>query len=261
MGTHAPLLSREEEREAIRLAQDGDTNALKCLVDRNLRLVWKLVSNCQTVHLSQDDLLQEGVIGLIIAIRKFDLDRGVRLSTYAVYWIKQAINRAMQTKEYTVRLSTCSYELRDQIRQFEGKFEIQRGREPTDDEIATALNTNASLVTQLKQYCQPMFLDEVFFDDGSPVRLGETVVDEAANDPFCMTLATITNEKLRRALSALSEEHRFIIVKRFGLDGEEPCTLRKLGESLHKTAEAIRQAQIVALRKLRYVLSTTAGDL
>ncbi len=254
------LLSPQEERQAINDAQKGDEGALERLVTYNQGLVWRVVRQYNSVHLHPDDLFQEGVIGLINAVRQFDLSKDSRLSTFATYWIRQTIQRAIETYEYEIRLPSLVFH---QYRKYNELAAIKKKQVRPLEEIDLAHQLGISLKTlrALSEYHLPISVDEPLLDgDGVQQRRGELIEDEDAPNPCQLAMLGIQREQLERAFTELSELQRMVIQLRFGFGDGVTRSLREVGRLLGITQEGVRQSQFGALKKLRRALAYTADD-
>ncbi|HUF61702.1 MAG TPA: RNA polymerase sigma factor RpoD/SigA [Verrucomicrobiales bacterium] len=249
-----PLLSRDEELRLGRRIQTGkDPEALNRLVESNLRLVVKIAHDFTDRGLSIEDLVAEGNIGLTKAAKRFDPTRGAKFSTYASWWIRQAIQRALAGQARTIRLPVHAIGKVTQINRIEMDLRAETGREPTDAEIARRAKLDRAKVGHLRAVSNaPMSLDEPLTEDGRTAT--EVVGDETAVSPFDQLSSRDIALQLDRLLDSLNERERRILDARFGLAGGSPRTLREVGEEFGITRERIRQLQNSALSKLRSAL-------
>ncbi len=252
--TRIPLLSRDEELELGRRIHTGnDPEALNRLVESNLRLVVKIAHDFTDRGLSIDDLVAEGNIGLTKAAKRFDPTRGAKFSTYASWWIRQSIQRALAGQARTIRLPVHAIEKVTQIHRAETELRGETGREPTDGDIARRTKLNRAKVGHLRAVSNPpMSLDEPITEDGRTAT--ETVGDDTAASPYEELSFRDIVSHLDRLLGSLSERERRILNARFGLAGATPRTLTEVGEEFGITRERIRQLQNSALSKLRAAL-------
>jgi len=251
-----PLISKAHEIElalSIR-SQDEELaqNALKELVLANLRLVIKISNKYQNLGLESSDLVSEGNIGLVKAAQKFDPDRGVSFSTYASYWIKQSIKRALSNKSRAIRLPTYLTQLNHSILNYCKQHEISKGREATDEEISSALEVPLKKIQKCKNANSVnyfTFLNEKFDDDDSE-RM-ESIEDFNIQPPSETLSKSDDISVLKNQLDdSLNERERYVIQYRFGLENKEKRTLEQLGDEFGITRERIRQIEQGALRKL-----------
>lgn len=250
-----PLLSREEEVELAHRIQKGDAAARQKMIQANLRLVVKIAHDYATSGLPLLDLISEGNIGLMKAVDRFDPSKGGKLSTYAAWWIKQSIKRALANQSKTIRLPVHLVDKIARMRRTASRLAEDFGREPTDEELAHELGISSSRVGELRTIAiQPASLNATVGEEEDGTSLGELVKDESAIDPASI----IQNENLRKTvmelLPTLDARERKILALRFGLEGNEEMTLEEIGKKFHLTRERIRQLQNLALRKVRRAL-------
>ncbi|CAN5811721.1 N/A [soil metagenome] len=249
-----PLLTPAEEIKLAKRIKKGDTAASMEMVRSNLRLVVKIARDYANLGLPLLDLISEGNMGLMKAVERFDPKKGGKLSTYAAWWIKQSIKRALANQSKTIRLPVHLVDKIAKMRRVSSQMTEELGREPSDEELAEEIGLSSSKVTALKSAAvRPASLDQPIGDDDS-TAFGELVGDEEADDPF----ETLRDKDLRNEvgelLDLLDERERRIINSRFGLDGGKPKTLEEVGEKFGVTRERIRQLQNIALHKLRKAL-------
>jgi len=250
-----PLLTPEEEVKLARKIKRGDAQARAHMVRANLRLVVKIARDYQGLGLPLLDLISEGNIGLMKAVERFDPKKGGKLSTYAAWWIKQSIKRALANQSKTIRLPVHLVDKISKIRRVAIQMSEELGREPTDDELAEEIGMSSSKVAQLKTAAiRPASLDASIGDDDS-TEFGEIVGDAEAQDPFELLRDKDLRDEVGDLLGVLDERERKIINSRFGLDGQKPKTLEEVGEKFGVTRERIRQLQNIALHKMRRALS------
>ena len=250
-----PLLTPQEEIDLAARIKKGDREAEMLMIKANLRLVVKIARDYANLGLPWLDLISEGNIGLMKAIERFDPAMGAKLSTYAAWWIKQAIKRALANQSKTIRLPVYLLDKISKIRRTSLQMSDELGREPTDDELAEEIGISRSKVSQLKTVSiRPASLDAPISHDDS-TELGETVGDEGAQTPFELLRDKNLRDELSDLFKILDDRERKIIVQRFGLDGGKPRTLEEVGKKFGVTRERIRQLQNIALAKLRRALS------
>jgi len=246
-----PLLKREEELALAHRVRKGDEAARDHMVRANLRLVVRLARDYLNQGLPLEDLIAEGNIGLMKAVERFDPKHGVKLSTYAAWWIKQSIRRALSNQSKTIRLPVHIVDKLGHIRKAERKLSEELGREPTDEEISDEMGLPLEKLSQLRRASLPTSsLDAMVGEDGE-TALGELIADEGAQDPALFAQDKGSRQDLEEMLSELNERERAIVVKRFGLNQSEPMTLEMVGKELKVTRERIRQIQNDAIVKLR----------
>ncbi|MGA7216574.1 MAG: RNA polymerase sigma factor RpoD/SigA [Terrimicrobiaceae bacterium] len=251
---HIPLLTPEQEVKLACRIKSGDQQAHAEMVRANLRLVVKIARDYANVGLPLLDLISEGNIGLIKAIERFDPAKGGKLSTYAAWWIKQSIKRALANQTKTIRLPIHLIEKIGKMRRVSSQMTEELGREPTDEELADEIGFSSSKVTALKiAALRPASLDQPV-QDGESFQIGDIVGDEESENPFESLRDKDTLEEIAEVLILLDDRERMIINSRFGLDGHEPKTLEEIGRKLGVTRERVRQLQNVALNRLRGAL-------
>ena len=249
-----PLLTIQDEIRLSKRIRKGDTEAKLQMIRSNLRLVVKIARDYANLGLPLLDLISEGNIGLIKAVERFDPRKGGKLSTYAAWWIKQAVKRALANQSKTIRLPVHLVDKIAKIRRVSSQMTEELGREPTDDELAEELGLTASKVTQLKAAAvRPASLDQTVGDDDS-TELIELISDASAQDPFELLRDKNLKTEVGDLLDILDDRERSILNSRFGLDGSNPLTLEEVGENFGVTRERIRQLQNIALGKLRKAL-------
>ncbi|MEI6712673.1 MAG: sigma-70 family RNA polymerase sigma factor [Verrucomicrobiota bacterium] len=248
------LLTLQEEVELAGKIKLGDSAARAHMISANLRLVVKIAHDYANFGLPMSDLISEGNIGLIKAVERFDPAKGGKLSTYAAWWIKQSIKRALANQSKTIRLPVHLVDKIAKIRRLSMSMSEDLGREPTDDELAEEVGISAPKLAQLRiASLRPASLDApVSEDDGK--ELGETVGDLEALTPLEQLSDSNLIDELGGVMGVLDERERRIISARFGLEGTAPKTLEEVGKKFGVTRERIRQLQNGALGKLRRAL-------
>jgi RNA polymerase primary sigma factor len=251
------LLTQQEERELAERKDAGDEEAKQRLIEANLRLVVSVARRYSQSSggITLLDLIQEGNLGLIRAVDKYDYKTGYKLSTYATWWIRQAISRAIADKSRLIRLPVHINETLGRVRRTARELASMHGREPTVQELAEALNMPVDKVTQLMTMGNaPVSLDQPMGEEGDS-SLGDLVEDVQGVDPDQQAAEISMRAAVQKALTALPERERKIIELRFGLDeggGGQPRTLEEVGQQLGVTRERIRQIEAKVLRKLRH---------
>jgi RNA polymerase primary sigma factor len=252
------LLTAAEEVSLAKRIERGDMAAKDLMVEANLRLVVSIAKHYRGQGLSFLDLIQEGTLGLVRAAEKFDYRRGFKFSTYATWWIRQAIARALADKARTVRMPVHVVERLNKINRAERHLLAERGREPTLEELAEATGIAVPEVEYVRRLAQtPISLEKPMGDEDDS-ELGQFLPDENTPDPFEATAESLRLQKLGRALKNLSYRERRVIELRFGLAGESPRTLDEVGREFNITRERVRHIENHSLGKLRE-LSFTEG--
>jgi RNA polymerase primary sigma factor len=249
-----PLLTPLEEIDLAARIKKGDQEARALMIKANLRLVVKIAHDYMNVGLPLLDLVSEGNIGLMKAVGRFDPAKGGKLSTYAAWWIKQSIKRALANQSKTIRLPVHLVDKISRMRRVSLQMGEDLGREPTDDELAEEIGISGRKVSQLKTASiRPASLDAPISEDDS-TEFGEIVGDEGARTPFELLRDKNLRDGVSELLEVLDDRERRIIFQRFGLDGGKPKTLEEVGVKFRVTRERIRQLQNIALAKLRRAL-------
>jgi RNA polymerase primary sigma factor len=250
-----PLLTPQQEIELAEKIKKGDSAARERMINSNLRLVVTIAHDYANLGLPLLDLISEGNIGLTKAVERFDPRKGAKLSTYAMWWIKQSIKRALADQSKTVRLPVHLGEKLAKMRRVASQMSDELGREPTDDELGEELGIASEKVARLKSVgIRPTSLDAPVGEDDS-TEFGEIIGDEDAQNPFELLQDEDLRNEMDGVLDVLDDREKKIISQRFGLDGGKPKTLEDVSKNFGVTRERIRQLQNVALAKLRRALS------
>lgn len=249
-----PLLTAEQEIELAALIKKGDKEARSHMIKANLRLVVKIAHDYSNFGLPFLDLVSEGNIGLMKAVERFDPAKGGKLSTYAAWWIRQSIKRALANQSKTIRLPVHLVDKIAKLRRVSMRMSEELGREPTDDELAEEVGLSAAKISQLNTVSiRPASLDAPLSDEDS-TQFGDLVGDDNAVDPAENLSDRDLQDEVTDLLHVLDDRERKIINSRFGLDGGKARTLEEVGKKFGVTRERIRQLQNIALNKLRRAL-------
>jgi len=247
------LLTHQEEIDLSKRAKKGDKAARKRLIEKNLRLVVSIAKKSRGRGLPFEDLIQEGNIGLMKAVGKFDSDRGFRFSTYATWWIRQTIQRAVAEKGRTIRIPV---HISDKMRKMAGTYNdlwAELELDPSDEAVAERLGWSVEDIRKVKDAMPDAStsLNQPLTSDKGSSELGELVEDERSSDTPGTVMSEMETSQLGEAIDRLPERYRYVLVRRYGLDDKDPATLAELSDELGLSRERIRQLQLKAVHVLR----------
>jgi RNA polymerase primary sigma factor len=247
------LLTHQEEIDLSKRAKKGDEAARNRLIEKNLRLVVSIAKKSRGRGLSFEDLIQEGNIGLMKAVGKFDHDRGFRFSTYATWWIRQAVQRAVAVKGRTIRVPIHIGEKMRKMARTYNELSAELERAPSDETVAERLGWSVEDIREIKDAIlgATTSLNQPLISDVGSSELGELIEDERSSDTPGTVMSEMETSQLGEAVDRLPERYRYVLVRRYGLDNKDPATLAELSDELGLSRERVRQLQLKAVHMLK----------
>ncbi|MDN5696952.1 MAG: sigma-70 family RNA polymerase sigma factor [Rubrobacter sp.] len=246
-----PLLSKAQEVYLARRIERGDRRARAHLTRANLRLVVSIAKKYSSRGVSLLDLIQEGNIGLMRAVEKFDYRKGYKFSTYATWWIRQAVTRAIADKGRTIRVPVHMVEKINKYYRVHRALSSDLNRDPTDEEVASLMDVETEEVSRIRRVSRRSISLETPVGEDHASELGDFIADDDSETPHDLAKSSLLKARMREALGCLPERERMVLEYRFGLTGGQPKTLEEVGERFDVTRERIRQIQLTALAKIK----------
>lgn len=247
-----PLLTFEEERALANKIAAGDEEAVDTMVMHNLRLVVSIAKKYTGCGLSLLDLIQEGNTGLIEAARKYDVNKGFRFSTYATWWVRQKIGRALSDQSRSIRIPAHIAELVSRIKKVTGTLIQKLGRTPTEEELAEVLGVEVDKIKVALDMSQAVSSLDVPVGDDDETTIGDLQADHGAQNPMTSLIAEANKQVIESVLATLNEREANVLRLRFGMESDHAHTLEEIGEKMGVTRERVRQIEVKALRKMRH---------
>lgn len=246
-----PLLTQEQEQKLAKRIAQGDQEAAKEMTEANLRLVVSIAKRYVGRGMQLLDLIQEGNLGLLKAVEKYDFTKGFKFSTYATWWVRQAITRALADQARTIRIPVHMVETMNKLTQCSRKLQQELGREPTVEELSKAMRMTPERINEIRQMCmEPVSLESPVGEEDDS-HLGDFIEDNTGSQPADAVSQAMLRQQLMEILDTLSEREAKVLRLRYGLDDGRPRTLEEVGKEFNVTRERVRQIEAKALRKIR----------